>query len=328
MQLTIEKQNIPDPTASWPTPNPPATKSPAELTRIVERFAATDGWLDRVRLRNGERWYERLHLGPNHDIWVISWMPGQSTGFHDHGESAGALVVVVGELEEHNPGRDPIALQPGKPRSFGTGYAHDVRNTSLAPAISIHAYSPPLDEMNEFELDGTELVPRATQSERAEQLDQPWRTRAPRTTQPLTLTRGALSIDQLLFTARARLLRLSPQAAREALLEGDAVLIDIRPAAQRAAESTIPGALIVERNVLEWRLDPTSDARLPIATGHDLRVIVFCSEGYTSSLAAASLQNLGLWRATDIVGGFQAWQTAGLPTTTQQTLSTPKPPHL
>jgi rhodanese-related sulfurtransferase len=91
------------------------------------------------------------------------------------------------------------------------------------------------------------------------------------------------------------------------------VLVDIRPAAQRAAEGEIPGALIVERNVLEWRFDPASDARLPQAS-YDLRVIVVCSEGYTSSLAAAALQDLGVRQATDLDGGFQAWQAAGLPT--------------
>src|SRR5690606_5743253 len=94
-----------------------------------------------------------------------------------------------------------------------------------------------------------------------------------------------------------------------------ALLVDIRPAAQRAEEGEVPGALIVERNVLEWRFDPASDARLPQATDHDVRVIVLCSEGYTSSLAAASLQDLGLTRATDVVGGFKAWRAAGLPTT-------------
>ncbi len=88
--------------------------------------------------------------------------------------------------------------------------------------------------------------------------------------------------------------------------------MDIRPAAQRAAEGEIPGALIVERNVLEWRFDPASAARLPQAS-HDAHVIVFCSEGYTSSLAAAALQDLGVRRATDLDGGFLAWQAAGLP---------------
>ena len=93
------------------------------------------------------------------------------------------------------------------------------------------------------------------------------------------------------------------------------MLVDIRPAAQRAEEGEIGGALLVERNVLEWRFDPASDARLAVAKGHDLPIIIVCSEGYTSSLAAASLQDLGLFRATDIIGGFHAWQAAGLPTT-------------
>lgn len=122
------------------------------------------------------------------------------------------------------------------------------------------------------------------------------------------------TIEEILAAARDRLDRLDPGRAH-AELRGGAVLVDIRPAAQRADEGEVPGALIVERNVLEWRFDPASGARLPEATGHDLRVIVFCSEGYTSSLAAASLHDLGLIRATDIDGGFRAWRAAGLPTT-------------
>ncbi|GAA0257956.1 rhodanese-like domain-containing protein [Actinomadura nitritigenes] len=122
------------------------------------------------------------------------------------------------------------------------------------------------------------------------------------------------SIDEILAAARARLDRLDPGTAHAEARDG-ALLVDIRPAAQRAAEGEIPGALIVERNVLEWRFDPRSDARLPQATGHDVRVIVFCSEGYTSSLAAAALHDLGLTRATDVVGGFKAWRDAGLPAT-------------
>ncbi len=120
-------------------------------------------------------------------------------------------------------------------------------------------------------------------------------------------------VDAMLARARAQLRRLDPPAAAAAVADG-ALLVDIRPAAQRAAEGEIPAALVIERNVLEWRLDPTSDARLPVATGDDLRVIVICSEGYTSSLAAASLRELGLHRATDVVGGYHAWAAAGLPT--------------
>jgi rhodanese-related sulfurtransferase len=123
---------------------------------------------------------------------------------------------------------------------------------------------------------------------------------------------GARSIDQILAGARARLNRIGPDQAAK---ENDALLVDIRPAAQRAAEGEIPGALIIERNVLEWRFDPASGAKLPEATGYDVRVVVFCSEGYTSSLAAAALQDLGLHRATDLDGGFKAWEAAGLPVT-------------
>jgi rhodanese-related sulfurtransferase len=124
---------------------------------------------------------------------------------------------------------------------------------------------------------------------------------------------GARTIDDVLAEARTHLTRLSPAQACAAASAG-AVLVDIRPAAQRAAEGEIPGAMIVDRNVLEWRFDPASAARLPVAR-YDLQVIVFCSEGYTSSLAAAALQDLGLHRATDMAGGFCAWQASGLPVT-------------
>jgi len=123
------------------------------------------------------------------------------------------------------------------------------------------------------------------------------------------------SIEEILGEARRRLRRLGPRQAQRAV-RGGALLVDIRPQAQRAREGGVPGALLVERNVLEWRFDPRSDARLPQAAGYDQRVIVMCSEGYTSSLAAAALQDLGLANATDLAGGFLAWQRAGLPTVT------------
>jgi rhodanese-related sulfurtransferase len=120
------------------------------------------------------------------------------------------------------------------------------------------------------------------------------------------------SVDDLLTAARSRLRRLDPVAASAAIRQG-ALLVDTRPAAQRRAEGAVPGALLVERNVLEWRFDPRSRARLPVATDYDTRIIVMCSQGYASSLAAASLQDLGLRHATDLAGGFLAWKDAGLP---------------
>jgi rhodanese-related sulfurtransferase len=290
-------------------PSGAASRTPEELANIVSRFASSDGWMDKVRLRAEGRWYERQYHGPDYDIWVISWLPGQSTGFHDHGASSGAFVVATGILEEHHPDEQTRVIHPGKPRAFGPDYAHDVRNVSLAPAISIHAYSPPLTEMNEYELDGSRLVPRERASGRAETLDQEWHVQRQK---PVDRT-GTLGIEQVLSAARARLRRLSPDEVYEAVTMTEAILVDIRPESQRAIEGSIADALVVERNVLEWRFDPTSSTRLAVATDHDLEVIVFCSEGYTSSLAAAALQDIGLWRATDVVGGFHAWRAAGLP---------------
>jgi rhodanese-related sulfurtransferase len=129
---------------------------------------------------------------------------------------------------------------------------------------------------------------------------------------------GSRGIEETLALARTRLHRLLPQQALTELRDTDikvpVLLVDIRPAAQRAVQGHIPGAMIIERNVLEWRFDPRSlDGRLDIATRYDLRIIVFCHEGYTSSLAAAALQDIGLLNATDIIGGIEAWKAEGLP---------------
>lgn len=122
----------------------------------------------------------------------------------------------------------------------------------------------------------------------------------------------AVSVEQMLTQARSRLQRLTAGQAHAALATG-ALLVDIRPGWQRATEGEVPGALLVERNHLEWRFDPECTARLPQVTGYDAQVIVLCSEGYASSLAADSLRRLGLHRATDVIGGFRAWVAQGLP---------------
>ena len=122
-----------------------------------------------------------------------------------------------------------------------------------------------------------------------------------------------LTIDDLLEQARRRLDRVTVAGALEAV-RGGAVLVDIRSEAHRARDGTIPGAIFHPRNVLEWRCDASSgydDARLSGDLGR--RIVLVCNEGYQSSLAAATLQDLGFARATDLVGGFQAWAAAGLP---------------
>nr|WP_189310332.1 rhodanese-like domain-containing protein [Streptomyces brasiliensis] len=124
-----------------------------------------------------------------------------------------------------------------------------------------------------------------------------------------------VGIDELLERVRAGYRRIEPQEAHDAARAGNALLVDIRYAALRTRDGLIPGALVIERNELEWRLDPRGSHRTPEATSHDLRIVVICNEGYASSLATASLHQLGLHRATDLVGGFQAWKAAGLPVT-------------
>jgi rhodanese-related sulfurtransferase len=120
------------------------------------------------------------------------------------------------------------------------------------------------------------------------------------------------TIDELLARARSGLDRLGPDQANAAVAEG-ALLVDIRSESQRAADGVVPGAVWFARNVLEWRCDPASDARDERVGDLDRHLIVMCDEGYQSSLAAATLQELGFARATDLAGGFRAWRAAGLP---------------
>ncbi len=140
-----------------------AAISPAELAQIVRRFAdRPDLWRSRVTFHSGERFYVRLEQDDDHEVWLLTWLPGQQTGFHDHGESSGAFTVVSGRLTETavaagRPEQAGHALTAGGGRSFGPHYLHDVRNDTTEPAVSIHAYSPPLSSMRRFAVadDGT-----------------------------------------------------------------------------------------------------------------------------------------------------------------------------
>ncbi len=121
------------------------------------------------------------------------------------------------------------------------------------------------------------------------------------------------TIQDLLAEARERLDRVDPRQAADAVREG-ALIVDIRQQPQRERDGVVPGAVYHPRNELEWRADPTSGASDPVLAGDfERRVIVMCDAGYASSLAAATLQDLGFVRATDLDGGFQAWRAAGLP---------------
>ena len=114
------------------------------------------------------------------------------------------------------------------------------------------------------------------------------------------------SIDEVLAAARSRLDRIEPELLERERIAG-ALIVDIRPVEQRARDGELPGAIVVDRNVLEWRLDPGCEHHIAEVVDYDMRVVIVCNEGYSSSLAAAQLRDLGLHRATDLIGGFQAW---------------------
>ncbi|MER6395235.1 cysteine dioxygenase family protein [Kitasatospora sp. NPDC059973] len=138
--------------------------TPKSLRAIVRDLAEQpDQWIHHVRLSTEERWYRRLVADEDHEVWLISWLPGQSTGFHDHGGSRGAFAVALGELEELSLGGPEQGLlirriTAGTARAFGPEYVHDVRNTGAGPAVTLHAYSPPLDSMAHYELRAGGLV--------------------------------------------------------------------------------------------------------------------------------------------------------------------------
>jgi predicted metal-dependent enzyme (double-stranded beta helix superfamily) len=145
-----------------------ARLSRAELSQIVAGTAArADRWRDLVRYDPVRRWYHRMELTGEYEVWLLSWQPGQGTGFHDHGGSAGAFAVALGELQEQTVGgsRQAPALavrtvSAGAVRSFGARFVHQVVNSSAGPAVSVHAYSPPLPQMRRYELtlDGLRYV--------------------------------------------------------------------------------------------------------------------------------------------------------------------------
>jgi rhodanese-related sulfurtransferase len=128
------------------------------------------------------------------------------------------------------------------------------------------------------------------------------------------VNRARTGVDAALARSRTYLNRLTPLQTVAVAQQG-ALIVDTRTEQQRREQGELPGALVIDRTVLEWRLDPESGASIPEATDHDIQVVVVCRQGYSSSLAAASLRSIGLWRATDMVGGVEAWLEAGLPVT-------------
>jgi rhodanese-related sulfurtransferase/predicted metal-dependent enzyme (double-stranded beta helix superfamily) len=306
---------------------------PQLRTVTTALVAQRELWADLVVHDPDVRWYLPLHRSNSCDVWLLAWERGQNTDWHDHGGSSGSFAVAMGTVvEEYRvPSGRRMArrlLGAAQAVAFGPGHVHDVAHGGGESAATIHAYSPPLSAMTYYAATDYGLIARETVA-----VDGPEGTRgrggagtalAAASASAARLTSGVLpagapGIDELLAEARGGLARLRPEAALAAITEG-AVLVDIRPLEQRIVEGEVPGSIIIGRNVLEWRLDPRSEARIPALARPDAQIIVMCSQGYASSLAATSLRRIGLTDATDLDGGFQAWKAAGLPVRPAQTL--------
>jgi rhodanese-related sulfurtransferase/predicted metal-dependent enzyme (double-stranded beta helix superfamily) len=307
---------------------------PARLRAITAMLAARpELWADLVVHDPDVRWYLPLHRSNSCDVWLLAWDRGQDTDWHDHGGSSGSFAVAEGALREQYraaSGRRISArrLGAGEAVAFGPGHVHNVGHAGEGPASSIHAYSPPLLAMTYYQVTGFGLIARETvaihgpEGQRGRGGTETALAGATAAAAQLTsqaLPYGAPGIDELLAEARSGLSRIRPEAALAALTDG-AVLVDIRTLEQRIIEGEVPGSVIIGRNVLEWRLDPCSEARIPALAHADAQIIVMCSEGYASTLAAASLRRIGLHQATYLDGGFQAWRAAGLPIRPAQAL--------
>jgi rhodanese-related sulfurtransferase len=309
--------------------------SATQLRSITVGLAGRrDLWADLVVHDPDVRWYLPLLRSNSCDVWLLAWERGQDTDWHDHGGSSGSFAVAEGCLAEQYrvaSGRRMARrrLLTGDAVAFGPAHVHDVAHDSGGSATSIHAYSPPLVAMTYYTASDYGLIARETVA-----IDGPEGARgrggadtalADASASAAKLTADALppdapSIDELIAEARSGLTRLRPEAAFAAVSDDGAVLVDIRALQQRIVEGEVPGAIIIGRNVLEWRLDPRSEARIPALARADARIIVMCSEGYASTLAAASLRRIGLHEATYLDGGFQAWKAAGLPARPAQLL--------
>ena len=308
--------------------------APVQLRAVTAGLAVRrDLWADLVVHDPDVRWYLPLHRSNSCDVWLLAWERGQDTDWHDHGGSSGSFAVAEGCLTEQYrapSGRRMVRrrLQAQEAVAFGPAHVHDVAHGEGGSATSIHAYSPPLVAMTYYSFTDYGLMARETVAvdgpEGARGRGGPDTALAAASASAARLNSDHLpadapSIDDLLAEARGGLTRLRPEAAFALLTDG-AALVDIRSLEQRIVEGEVPGAIIIGRNVLEWRLDPSSEARIPALARADVQIIVMCSEGYASTLAAASLRRIGVREATYLDGGFQAWKAAGLPTRRAQSL--------
>lgn len=235
-----------------------------------------------------------------YDVWLLSWPDDTEISPHHHGDSEVAFAVVSGVLEETRwqCGRpESRAVRRGECVAVGRGVVHEVRAEG-GEAISVHVYSPPLSRMEFFDDQGERIL-------FVEPVDQAVDAVVV-TERPVEFSSGGL--EAVLDRARKRIApRIEPEDLAAAMARG-ALVVDTRPQNLRRQDGELEGAIVIDRNVLEWRLDPRGGHRIGGASDPDRPVVVVCDEGYASTLAAAALLDLGRRNVTDLAGGYQAWK--------------------
>ena len=251
------------------------------------------------------RQWRRLISTDAFDAWVIHWPEGGSVDPHDHGGSTGAVAVVQGELTEVRPTGERLVVEqlvPGDAHLVPTGTVHDIVNRAssrggqrprLLAAVVDHGLLRAGWHGPAGGRGGTRTAGLA---------------RGDRRNGGHCVSEEEAQIDRMLARARVEIAPRVQPADLVSVWKAGGLVVDTRPVELRQRDGEIPGAIVVDRNVLEWRLDPTSANRIAGVTGPDQRIVIVCDEGYASSLSAVTLRRLGLRRATDLDGGFQAWR--------------------
>ena len=274
--------------------------TPETLLDMASGMAlVAEAWVDSLERHPDARTGLRILATEDYDVWLLRWPAGTAVSPHHHGDSDAAFVVSSGALRETrwlDGRREERPIAPGQGVTVERGVVHDV--AAPVEALSVHVYAPPLSRMAFFD----DQAERVLLEQPVDQSDEAV------VVGGSSITERPGGLETMLAKARERISpRIEPRDLASAI-DGGALVVDTRPADLRQRDGELEGALVIERNVLEWRLDPFGSHRIHQAADADRPVILVCDEGYASSLAAVSLLDLGRRNATDLVGGYQAWR--------------------
>ena len=258
-----------------------------------------EAWADSVERHLDARTGLRILATESFDVWLLRWPAGTAVSPHHHGDSDAAFAVSSGALKETrwlDGRREERRIAPGQGATVERGVVHDVG--APVEALSVHVYAPPLARMAFFDDQAERVLLEALvdQSDDAVIVG------------GSSIIEHSGGLETIVEKARERISpRIEPRDLAAAI-DGGALVVDTRPADLRQRDGELEGAVVIDRNVLEWRLDPFGSHRIHEASDAYRPVILVCDEGYASSLAAVSLLDLGRRNVTDLIGGYQAWR--------------------